>query len=228
MISVVIPTLDDGERLALTLAALVPAAADGVVRDVVVVDGGSVDETLRIADAAGCIILRDDGPIGSRLARGAAGATRGEFLMVLRPGVLLDPGWSAEVRHFAERVARSGRADRAAAVFRFELDDIAGNARLRKAATALASRLSGLPHPAQPLVISRRLYQRLGGHRPLAALEDIDLVRRIGRRRIARLRSAAAVLAPAAGAPAMSLRQRLTRALGALPLSADLLARLHG
>ena len=43
MISVIIPTLNSEIVLAHTLAALVPAAAEGVVREVIVVDGGSSD-----------------------------------------------------------------------------------------------------------------------------------------------------------------------------------------
>ena len=58
MISVVIPTLNAEAGLAAALTALVPAVVDGLVRDVVVVDGGSRDRTLAIAEKAGCDIVR--------------------------------------------------------------------------------------------------------------------------------------------------------------------------
>ena len=54
MISVIIPTFNSEIALAQTLAALVSAAADGVVREVIVVDAGSSDHTHKVADAAGC------------------------------------------------------------------------------------------------------------------------------------------------------------------------------
>ena len=56
MISVVIPTLDAEATLGDALTALIPAVVEGVVREVIIVDGGSTDRTLRIADAVG----RDD------------------------------------------------------------------------------------------------------------------------------------------------------------------------
>jgi hypothetical protein len=48
-----------------------------------------------------------------------------------------------------------------------------------------------LPYGDQGLLIPKRFYSRLGGYRQLARMEDADLVRRIGRRRLVRLRSRA-------------------------------------
>jgi glycosyltransferase involved in cell wall biosynthesis len=191
MISVVIPTLDDEERLAATLAALVAAAAEGIVREVVVADGGSADQTRRIADGTGCTVVDTAGPAGARAAAGAAASTRGEFLLVLRPGVILDVRWEAEAATFVDRVARAGLADRRAGVFRFDVDDLGAGAGLRRSAVALAGRLTGRPHPSQPLLVSRALYRAVGGHAPLEAGENADLARRIGRSRLVRLRTAA-------------------------------------
>ena len=61
MLSVVIPTQNSEEGLARTLASLVPAAAEGVVREVVVVDAGSTDGTRVVADAAGCTLIEARG-----------------------------------------------------------------------------------------------------------------------------------------------------------------------
>jgi glycosyltransferase involved in cell wall biosynthesis len=232
MISVVIPTLDSAELLALTLTALVPAAAEGIVREVVVVDAGSRDQTRRVADEAGCAVVEAGGPAGAMLAHGAATVSRGDFILFLRPGVILDPRWAGEAAAFVDRASRAGLADERAAVFRFEIDDLGASARLGQFAAAVGSRISGLPHPAQPLLVSRRFYARIGGHRPLRALEDVDLARRIGRTRIIRLRASAAVLArpDPLGPPATATRVRrgLSRALAALRLPTGLLVRLHG
>ena len=61
MLSVVIPTENSEEGLARTLASLVPAAAEGIVREVVVVDAGSTDGTRVVADAAGCSLAEGSG-----------------------------------------------------------------------------------------------------------------------------------------------------------------------
>jgi glycosyltransferase involved in cell wall biosynthesis len=196
MISVIIPTLDDEERLALTLAALVPAAADGVVREVVVVDGGSRDETRRVADAAGCTLVDVAGPSGARAAAGAAASGRGPFLLFVKAGVILDARWEAEARAFLDRLARAGLADGRAAVFRFDVDGIGAPARLRRSAVAARSHLTGRPHPAQPVLLSRALYREIGGHRPVDGSDNADLAARIGRRRLFRLRAGAWMMAP--------------------------------
>ena len=60
MISVVIPTLNAERTLQRALAPLVPAAVEGLVREVVVADGGSTDRTLELADDAGANIVRTE------------------------------------------------------------------------------------------------------------------------------------------------------------------------
>jgi glycosyltransferase involved in cell wall biosynthesis len=188
MISVVIPTSNSGSTLPATLAALVPAAAEGLVREAIIVDAGSADETCAIADAMGCTILRSPGERGARMFAGAT-AAKGPWLLFLHPDVALGEGWTREAHSFAEIAEREGR-DRAA-VFRFALDSFARKARLMERSVALRCALLGLPLGEQGLLIRRRFYEALGGHRPLPAMEDVDLLRRIGRRRLCILRSLA-------------------------------------
>jgi glycosyltransferase involved in cell wall biosynthesis len=92
MITVVIPTLDSEQVLVPTLAALVRGSAEGLVREVVLADGGSQDETRKIADAAGCEFLRGPQDEGTRLKQ-AATIARSGWLLFLDPGAVLDEGW---------------------------------------------------------------------------------------------------------------------------------------
>lgn len=94
MISVIIPTLNDERRLTACLAPLVPAAMEGLVRELIVVDGGSSDATFEIADDAGAKFIRSSGEATARIAEGAKVA-KGPWLLVLDPGVRLDYGWEA-------------------------------------------------------------------------------------------------------------------------------------
>ena len=48
-----------------------------------------------------------------------------------------------------------------------------------------------LPYGDQGLLIPRRLYDAIGGYKPLPLMEDVDLVRRLGRKRTVILRTAA-------------------------------------
>ena len=48
-------------------------------------------------------------------------------------------------------------------------------------------RVLALPYGDQSLLIARSLYRAVGGFAPLPLMEDVDLVRRLGRRRLARI-----------------------------------------
>jgi glycosyltransferase involved in cell wall biosynthesis len=96
MISVVILTLNDARALALTLTALVPAAVDGLVKEVILADAGSTDETLSIAEDAGARVVASSGSVEARLAQGCARA-RGEWLLLLQRPAPPPAGWEAAV-----------------------------------------------------------------------------------------------------------------------------------
>ena len=179
MISVIIPTLNGERTLTATLAALVPAVVDGVVQEAILVDGGSTDETCIIAEAAGTHLIEAPRGRGGQLDAGAAQA-RGDWLLFLHADTVLEPGWADEAQSFIERI-ESGRRKQAAACFRFALDDDGLMPRLVERMVALRCLLLALPYGDQGLLISRNLYNRLGGFRPLPLMEDVDLVRRLGR-----------------------------------------------
>jgi hypothetical protein len=97
MLSVLIETRNDEEALARTLASLVGAAVEGVVRDVIVCDGGSTDQTQQVADHAGCQFLAAGG-----ITAGIQKA-KGEWLLLLEPGAKPVEGWTEFViTHVAE------------------------------------------------------------------------------------------------------------------------------
>jgi glycosyltransferase involved in cell wall biosynthesis len=97
MISVVIAT-HNNERLAgPLLTALVPAAVDGLVRQVIIADGGSTDATLEIAKDCGADVLELRGPPEARLAAGCEQA-KGDWLLILDPTVTPPPGWEPAAR----------------------------------------------------------------------------------------------------------------------------------
>jgi glycosyltransferase involved in cell wall biosynthesis len=139
MISVVIATLNDAAALGRTLAALVPAAVDGLVREVVLADGGSDDLTLEIADDAGARVVACAGATEARLVEGCA-AARSDWLLILGVDEALPAGW-------AEAAA----------------------AHVNGPGPAIAAWWGGKPRllrrPEAPaLLISRRLYDEAGGY----------------------------------------------------------------
>lgn len=187
MISVVIATNESERALVPTLAALVPAAAAGLVRDVIVTDGGSCDQTAEVADIAGCRFVASSDPLGARL-KAAADMARGAWLLFLQPGVVPVHGWIDEAIAFLEQ---SDQLDAPkAATFRASRPASSAGAAIADALMFLRLALSG-PQPSQGLLIAKRHYGEIGGHRAAAADPETDLLGRIGRRRLALLRSSA-------------------------------------
>jgi rSAM/selenodomain-associated transferase 2 len=189
MICVVIPTLNSQAGLPAALAGLVPAAVDGLVREVIIVDGGSSDGTAAIADQTGARLMTCERGRGKQLAAGAAQA-RFPWLLFLHADTALEEGWEREAFAFVTQVD-SGERNLGAAAFRFALDDQGFRPRLLERLVALRCKLLGLPYGDQGLLIPKRLYDALGGYRPLSLMEDVDLVRRLGRRRVNMLRARA-------------------------------------
>lgn len=193
MISVVIPTWNAEHTLAATLTALIPAVVDGVVREVVIVDCGSQDRTRAIADAAGARIV--DAPRGRGMQLKAGGAAaRHEWLLFLHADTVLEHEWHREAAGMIERTDQGRRAD-AAGVFQFALDDMGVRPRIIEWGVGLRCCVFGLPYGDQGLLISRRLYEEIGGYAALPVFEDVDIIRRLGRRRLLFLRTRAATCA---------------------------------
>ncbi len=193
MISVVIPTRDAQSTLVPTLAALIPAAVDGIVREVIVVDGGSTDRTLTVAENAGVEIL-ETAPGRGRQLRAGAKRARFPWLLFLHADTELAPGWEQPAVSFIEKVD-TGRIPQAAAAFRFRLLDEGWKPRLVEAAVSLRCAAFRLPYGDQGLLISRALYDEVGGYGEQPLMEDVDLIRRIGRRRLHMLRADASTSA---------------------------------
>lgn len=178
-LSVVIPTLDAAEELRKTLAALVGARLIG---EIVVVDGGSADDTVAVARAAGARVVDAARGRGTQLAAGAAAAS-GDWLLFLHADCRPSPGWEAAIEAF---VGVPGAAQRAG-YFAFALDDASRAARRLERFVAWRCRRLALPYGDQGLLIARTLYDRIGGFAALPLMEDVDFARRLGRSRLSPL-----------------------------------------
>ncbi|MGD9828626.1 MAG: TIGR04283 family arsenosugar biosynthesis glycosyltransferase [Hyphomicrobiaceae bacterium] len=229
MITVVIPTLNAERVLAATLTALVPAAVEGLVREVIIVDGGSSDHTARIVEAAGAELVTAQKGRGSQLAAGAK-AARQPWLLFLHADTVLEAGWESEALAFIERVDGGARPESAAA-FKFSLDDIGFAPRALETLVSLRCLLLRLPYGDQGLLVPRRLYESVGGYQPLPLMEDVAMVRGLGRKRIVMLRSRAttsAVRFRRDGYLLRSLRNMSCVALFLLRVPTRHIVRLYG
>ena len=179
-LSVLVPTLNAAPLLARCLDAL--AGVDAIV----VADGGSTDGTQSAARLRGARVIETARGRGTQLAAAAQQADT-SWLLFLHADTVLQPGWRRETATFIQQADAIHRA----AAFRFALDDASPEARRLETAVALRCRMLALPYGDQGLLISRQLYDEIGGYQPLPIMEDVDIVRRVGRARMEMLQTCA-------------------------------------
>lgn len=167
-LSVIIPTLDAGPALPSCFAALFEGLREGLVREVIVSDGGSRDATCEIAEEAGAVIVTGPPSRGGQLRRGVA-AAGGAWVLILHADTVLPEGWTMAAR------ARMDEGGPAAFRLRFDASGMA--ARLVAGWANLRTVAFGLPYGDQALLVSRRDYEVAGGYRDIPLMEDVALAR---------------------------------------------------
>lgn len=171
-LSIVIPTRDAAADLPGCLAALGEGLAGGVIRELVVSDGGSTDGTCAIAEAAGARVVTGAAGRGGQLRRGCA-AAEGAWLLILHADSWPASGWAAvAARHMAGADAKAG-------YFRLAFDAAGAMPRLVAGWANLRARAFGLPFGDQGLLLPRALYDAAGGFDDIPLMEDVALVRRL-------------------------------------------------
>jgi rSAM/selenodomain-associated transferase 2 len=182
-LGIVVPALNAGAGLAHTLDCLAEGRAVFDL-DILVVDGGSDDDTVTVAEEGGARVISSAKGRGTQLAAGAE-AARGDWLLFLHADTVLEPGWAVELAAFM--IIGRGRA----AYFRLRLDDDAPGARRIERMAARRCRVLGLPYGDQGLALARDLYTAFGGYPDQPLMEDVYLARRFGRSRLVSLETAA-------------------------------------
>lgn len=211
-LSVVVAAGGDAGRLAACLSALASAAGRGVEIEVLVVGGSGEDGARTAAEAAGARFLAAGGSRGARFAAGTKAAT-GEWLLLLRPETVLEPGWDATLMVFAHEERNRERG----AVYAYRAEGGDPAARRAERAVRFRNRWLGLPSGAQGLVIRRRFLAHLGGVPDLERGEDLVLARRLGLGRLTLFDVGARVPAPRRPGAALGGALRLLLFLLRLP-----------
>ncbi|HEX9793868.1 MAG TPA: TIGR04283 family arsenosugar biosynthesis glycosyltransferase [Planctomycetota bacterium] len=186
LVSVIVPVLDEAEQIAACLAAVLDQAGEW---ELLVVDGGSRDDTRALAAAAGARVLETARGRGAQLDHGARTA-RGEALLFLHADVRLPAGMHA-------LVCATLQDPRWIAGALPVQHDASGAPLLQRAAlriTAWTSRWRRLPYGDQCLFTRHSTYAACGGipHQPL--MEDVEFSQRLrarGRIRMGPLRALA-------------------------------------
>jgi len=179
-LSVIVPSLNEANRLPLLLADLDrwPAPIERLV-----IDADSSDDTAKIAQLAGAQPRRfPEANRGAQLQHGVSHA-KGNWLLFLHADSRLTAQWPQII----EDLIAEPSAQQSAWFFDFRVQADGLNMRLLELAVALRSHWLQRPYGDQGLLINKNLYQQIGGYAPLPLMEDLDFVERLGCQ--ARLRS---------------------------------------
>ncbi|WP_422001892.1 TIGR04283 family arsenosugar biosynthesis glycosyltransferase [Roseovarius mucosus] len=167
-LSVVIPTLNAASVLPACLAALMEGLEAGLIRELVISDGGSDDATLQIAEATGAVVVKGAASRGGQLRRGAHVAGGG-WLLFLHADTVLPAGWANAV---SAQFEQGGPA-----AFRLSFDATGPMPQLVAGWANLRSRMLGLPYGDQALLIPRATYDVAGGYADIPLMEDVAMAR---------------------------------------------------
>lgn len=170
-VTVIIPTLNAAPHLGPLLVALTEASVAGLIREVILADGGSSDDIAQLAEAVGARFLPCPRGRGAQMAAGAAMA-RGTWLLFLHADSRPEAGWIQAIEQHLGTNHKAGWFH-----LRFDAEGFA--ARFVAAWANFRARVFDLPFGDQGLLIPTALYRQLGSHPPLPLMEDVALARRL-------------------------------------------------
>lgn len=170
-VSIVIPTLNEADLVTGAVASALATAPF----EVIVADGGSDDDTVRLALAAGATVI--SAPRGRATQQNAgAQAARGDVLLFLHADTRLAVGGVRQI----ESAISDSRA--ACGAFRQVIEADGLLYRLLERGNAWRASSRGLPYGDQGIFVRRDLFEEMGGFPELRIMEDVFLMRRLRQR----------------------------------------------
>ena len=166
-ITVIIPTRNEVRRIGPLIESLYDV-------EIIVSDGNSADGTTAAARRAGARVVEGSVGRGAQMNAGAAVAS-GEIFIFLHADTCLPEGWTSEVRRLLKCPGT------AAGAFRLGIEGSGFGLRFIERCVDLRSRWLNLPYGDQAIFLRREIFDRLGGYRPMAAMEDYEFARRLAK-----------------------------------------------
>lgn len=171
-ISLIIPVINEAERIAVSISKALASAPS----EIIVVDGGSTDGTLEIIQRTGVTVVSSELGRGVQLNRGAQFAT-GDVLVFLHADDWLINDFCQQIRQLSER-RLSGKCQNPTwfwGGFRQRIESPGFCFRLLERGNALRVRWRGLVYGDQALFISRPLMDQIGGYPCQPLMEDYEI-----------------------------------------------------
>jgi rSAM/selenodomain-associated transferase 2 len=177
-LSIIIPAYNSEDVLSVCLSSLMPGLEAGLLREVILVDGGSEDQTRRLAEGAGATVLQASTKGRAAQMRLGVEQARGDWFLFLHADTALSRDWAERVKtHISER-----RDKAAAFTLAYRSDHPMAKVVARRA--NWRARTLGLPYGDQGLLMPRKLYQEIGGYSDTPFMEDVQIIRAIGKPRL--------------------------------------------
>ncbi len=168
MVSIIVPALNEALQITFTLIALQKLGGE---KEILVVDGGSNDETVSLARACGISVVHSNRGRGIQLRTGALLA-RGDVLWFVHADTL-------PPAHALEEI-QNALSDPSVVGGNFGLT-FDGPSRAARQLTAIYPTLRwlNLCYGDSGIFVRREVYENIGGFRPFALFEDLDLLKRL-------------------------------------------------
>ncbi|MDZ8056562.1 MAG: TIGR04283 family arsenosugar biosynthesis glycosyltransferase [Aulosira sp. ZfuVER01] len=167
-ISIIIPTLNEAANIKDTLATTQPSTNT----EVIVVDGGSQDDTVAIAQSLGVKVITSSPGRAVQMNAGEVAAS-GEILLFLHADTHLPPGFDAMIRTVLQQPKT------VAGAFNLRIDASGWGMRLVEWGVKMRSHFLQMPYGDQAIFITKELFQQIGGFPELPIMEDFELIRRL-------------------------------------------------
>lgn len=173
-ISIIIPTLNEAKTIEQTIARII--ANHNI--EVIIVDGGSTDRTVEIAQKLGVKIVSASGGRAIQMNVGAAVAT-GKILLFLHADTLLPPGFAIMVRECL--LPSNTHLGPIAGAFALRIDAPQWRLRLIEWGVNWRSRFCQMPYGDQAIFLTAETFDKIGGFPDLPIMEDFQLIRELSR-----------------------------------------------
>ena len=169
-LSVIVPTLNEADSLGRTIETV--KSLDKNI-EIIVVDGGSSDQTISIAEKSGATILKSERGRGTQMHVGAL-AANGAVLWFVHADSLPAPETVQQIKKALENSATVGGN------FTILFD---GETSAAKFMTRLYPKLQKikLVYGDSGIFVRREIYRKINGFKPLPLFEDLDFVNRLRR-----------------------------------------------
>ncbi|MEH2044754.1 TIGR04283 family arsenosugar biosynthesis glycosyltransferase [Nostoc sp.] len=170
-ISIIIPVINEAGNIKEAIATTQPSTNI----EVIVVDGGSKDNTVEIVQSLGVKVISSFPPGRAVQMNAGALAASGEILLFLHADTRLPTGFDEMIRTALQQPGT------VAGAFKLRIDASLLSLRWVEWGVNLRSHFYQMPYGDQAIFLTKEVFQQIGSFPELPIMEDFELMRRLKR-----------------------------------------------